>query len=582
MTLGRADSLAISPTTGWSGRSERAAWGRCSSVSTGAMAAGVAVKLLHPMLAAAAEFRERFESEAHVAALLRSPYTVHLLDYGHEGDTYFLVMEYVEGQTLAEALREGPLPVEQALRIGISVARALEEAAARGVVHRDIKTENIMLLVEGGVKVADFGISRRAGVPGLTLTGAFLGTPDYAAPEQFEGQADERTDIYALGVTLFAMLAGRPPFEGTPLELMRQHRESTFPPEALAHVPEPAVEAVRRCMEKEPEARYQTATEVAAALGHALRRLSEEVQPPATSDAPAVSLSLREGRRSARTGATTYVLEVQNEGDGAVTVDLAAHLPAGEGIISLPDSVEVGGGGGTTITFEARPPKRRLRGSSRSTGFSVAATEPGGSPLSTATGEFDDTPVRWPIMAGGFLGGGALIAAVVGALLMATNVMSDDTPAPVSGNEEAVTGTPTSAQTPSATASDPGESATPQPRSGISRPRLEAPEPTEPLGFEILDGGADLHVPLDRCGGCGGLRHRVLGVLGGGPVTRLRERNPMRDRLGDSRAGCRGRRFVLDALRTAAPGVLADEVAGHGAFRRCGGAVRPPFARLGG
>ena len=213
------------------------------------------------------------------------------------------------------------------------------------------------------------------------------------------------------------------------------------------------------------------------------------MQPPATSDAPAVSLSLREGRRSARTGATTYVLEVQNEGDGAVTVDLAAHLPAGEGIISLPDSVEVGGGGGTTITFEARPPKRRLRGSSRSTGFSVAATEPGGSPLSTATGEFDDTPVRWPIMAGGFLGGGALIAAVVGALLMATNVMSDDTPAPVSGNEEAVTGTPTSAQTPSATASDPGESATPQPRSGISRPRLEAPEPTEPLGFEILDGG---------------------------------------------------------------------------------------------
>ena len=97
------------------------------------------------------------------------------------------------------------------------------------MVHRDIKTENIMLLAEGGVKVADFGISRRAGVPGLTLTGAFLGTPDYAAPEQFEGQADERTGIYALGVTLFAMLAGRPPFEGTPLELMRQHRESTFP-----------------------------------------------------------------------------------------------------------------------------------------------------------------------------------------------------------------------------------------------------------------------------------------------------------------------------------------------------------------
>src|SRR5207249_10737118 len=103
----------------------------------------VAIKLLHPHLSQDPSFKERFEREAHVAALLRSPYTVHILDYGAVDSRYFIAMEYIDGQTVGQALRDGPLPAERALRIAGQVSRALEEAQARGVVHRDIKPENV-------------------------------------------------------------------------------------------------------------------------------------------------------------------------------------------------------------------------------------------------------------------------------------------------------------------------------------------------------------------------------------------------------------------------------------------------------
>lgn len=118
----------------------------------------VAVKLLHPWLAAEdSSFRDRFEREAHIAALLRSPYTVRLLDFGVVEGNYFLVMEFVEGTTVGQELRQGPMEPMRALRIAIDVARALEEAAARSVVHRDIKPDNILLTPDGRVKVTDFG-----------------------------------------------------------------------------------------------------------------------------------------------------------------------------------------------------------------------------------------------------------------------------------------------------------------------------------------------------------------------------------------------------------------------------------------
>ncbi len=231
----------------------------------------VAVKLLHPHLAEDTAFRERFEREAHVAALLRSPYTVHLLDYGQAEGHFFLVMEYIDGPSVANLIEAQPLRPLRALAIASEVGRALEEAEARGVVHRDIKPENILIAAEDSVKVADFGIARRVGGGGQTEVGGFVGSILYASPEQARGEADRRSDIYALGAVLYAMLAGHPPFNGAPYEVMRQHAEASLPVGPLQGLPDAVVNIVRRCLEKDPQDRYQSASELAGALERAQR-----------------------------------------------------------------------------------------------------------------------------------------------------------------------------------------------------------------------------------------------------------------------------------------------------------------------
>src|SRR6185437_9804983 len=229
-------------------------------------------------------FRERFEREAHIAALLRSPYTVHLLDFGVDAGQYLLVMEFVEGESLASILERGPIEPDVALQVASEVARALEEAAARGVVHRDIKPDNILVEGDGRVKVADFGIARQSGGGGQTQVGAFVGTAAYAAPEQVEGEADARTDIYSLGATLYCMLAGEPPYRGrTAMELMLQHRTTSLPMAPLSALPDIVQNIVRRCLEKDPRDRYSSPSELASALERAratLRRLHTEPPPP--------------------------------------------------------------------------------------------------------------------------------------------------------------------------------------------------------------------------------------------------------------------------------------------------------------
>lgn len=238
----------------------------------------VAIKLLHPHLATDESFRERFEREAHVAALLRSPYTVKLLDYGNAEGFFYLVMEFIDGQSVAQLIeREGRVDPKRALAIAADAARALEEAEARGVVHRDIKPDNILLGEHQSVKVADFGIARRAGSGGdLTTAGGFIGTTTYAAPEQGESnEVDHRADIYALGATLYCMLAGQPPFRAdSPFEVLRQHREAAIPMGPLAGYPDAVVNIIRRCMEKDPADRYESATQLVGALERAQRALS--------------------------------------------------------------------------------------------------------------------------------------------------------------------------------------------------------------------------------------------------------------------------------------------------------------------
>lgn len=246
----------------------------------------VAIKALHPYLAAMDQgFRERFEREAHIAALLRSPYTVHLLDFGVEAGQYLLVMEFVEGKSLATLLEQGPIEPVAALQYASEVARALEEAAARGVVHRDIKPDNILVESDGRVKVTDFGIARQSGGSGSTQAGSFVGTAAYAAPEQADGEADTRTDIYALGATLYCMLAGEPPYRGrTAMEVLYQHRTTSLPMAPLAALPDSVQNIVRRCLEKDPRDRYTSPSELASALERAraaMLRTQTELPRPA-------------------------------------------------------------------------------------------------------------------------------------------------------------------------------------------------------------------------------------------------------------------------------------------------------------
>ena len=227
----------------------------------------VAVKLLHGARGMGEQGLGRLRREALVLAQLDSPRIVRLVDLDTDWDTgqVYLVQEFVPGETLSARLRrDGPLPMPEALRIAREIALALGTAHDAGVFHRDLKPSNIML-ADGAVKVLDFGTAR---APDATLTLGMLysGTPAYSAPEQVDGQADARSDIYAVGVTLYEMLAGARPFDApTPLALLRLHREEPLPP-LPATIP-PAVRVlVERCLQKAPERRFQTAGELADAL----------------------------------------------------------------------------------------------------------------------------------------------------------------------------------------------------------------------------------------------------------------------------------------------------------------------------
>jgi serine/threonine protein kinase/Tol biopolymer transport system component len=246
----------------------------------------VAIKVL-PEHLSSPESRQRFEREAKTISQLSHPHICALYDVGHEGQTEFLVMEYLEGETLADRLAKGPLPIDQALRHAIEIADALDKAHRQGIVHRDLKPGNVML-TKSGVKLLDFGLARvmqpanrqsnLTGLPtlqALTQEGAILGTFQYMAPEQLEGRdADARSDLFAFGCVLYEMLTGRKAFAaGSQASLIGAilHKDPTPMSEIEPTTPRSFDRVVRRCLEKDPERRWQSARDVAIELEETTR-----------------------------------------------------------------------------------------------------------------------------------------------------------------------------------------------------------------------------------------------------------------------------------------------------------------------
>ena len=342
----------------------------------------VAIKVLPAGAADRADLRERFEREARAVSSLSHPNICALYDIGRHGETDYLVMEYLEGDTLAARLAKGPLPLEQALRIAIEIADALEKAHRQGVIHRDLKPGNIML-TKSGAKLLDFGLAktRLAGpAAGATLTtlpterrdltaeGVILGTLQYMAPEQVEGRdADGRTDIFALGLVLYEMLTGAKAFTGksqASLIAAILEREPA-PLSTLLPVTPPGLDRlVKGCLAKEPDDRWQTAHDLKDQLKWIAQGGSETGMPEA---APAP------GRSHAREAIAWVVAGVCLVAFASMFFLRGAPIPVPvtRGAITPPDGAsflfETDDAGsltvspdGSLITFAARDPKGRL------------------------------------------------------------------------------------------------------------------------------------------------------------------------------------------------------------------------------
>jgi serine/threonine-protein kinase len=263
----------------------------------------VAVKALLPHLAADDAFLARFRREAVAAARLSHPHIVSIYDTCATETCEAIVMELVRGRTLRDQLdQDGALPLRRAVDVAAQVADALDHAHEHGLVHRDVKPANILLALDGRVLVADFGIAKAAeAVSDLTEAGQVVGTAKYLSPEQVEGHAiDGRSDVYALGVVLYEMLCGRPPFTGetsTATALARLRTDPLRPRQIRAGIPRALEDVVLRAMARRPDGRFRSAAELRTALlGLDLSRVDDPTEDAALSDLTPIPPSPRTER----------------------------------------------------------------------------------------------------------------------------------------------------------------------------------------------------------------------------------------------------------------------------------------------
>src|SRR6266702_1039877 len=231
----------------------------------------VALKVIRPELTTNPEMLRRFKQELILARQITHRNVVRIFDLGQADGFKFITMEYLEGQDLRGVLKEkGKLPPQEAARIILQICRALEVAHGEGVVHRDLKPQNIMLDANGRAYVMDFGIARSAYLPGMTQTGALIGTPEYMSPEQGKGEKlDERSDLFSIGVICYELLTGQSPFYSeTPLATLWKRMQEKAKPlcEVDPSIPKPLSDIVAKAMEIEPAERYASAAEMAQQL----------------------------------------------------------------------------------------------------------------------------------------------------------------------------------------------------------------------------------------------------------------------------------------------------------------------------
>ncbi len=246
----------------------------------------VALKIIAPRLAKNPKLMARFKIEAIAQARLTHPNVVTIYSFEQVGDLYFIVMEYIEGQSLKSLIKSGQLDIPRAVEIFKQVLSGVAFAHSKGVIHRDIKPANVLITKTGIAKIGDFGIAKLEGVEGLTKAGTSLGTPLYSAPEQILGKkVDQRADIYSLGVMFFEMLTGRPPFiseTGSDYEIQKAHIEKKPPrPSSLNPEIPPALDRiVLKCLEKNPDRRYSSVEELIKAVEEVFPHTGYTPPPP--------------------------------------------------------------------------------------------------------------------------------------------------------------------------------------------------------------------------------------------------------------------------------------------------------------
>jgi serine/threonine-protein kinase len=275
----------------------------------------VALKVLHPHYAGDDEYVERFRREARSVAQLSHPHIVTVIDRGEDDGQQFIVFEYVDGENLKQLVeRTGPLPTRRAIELAVEIADALAFAHEHGLIHRDVKPQNVLLTPDGDAKVTDFGIARSFEVEhGMTQTGTVLGTSNYLSPEQAGGKpTTPATDVYSLGVVVYELLTGDVPFPGENFVAIAMKHINDPPPDLLERRPDVPLRlaaAVDRALEKDPARRFATMTEFAAELRRCLAELDT---PDAERTLIVPSRVVKESRpqrvRAARRRAPIYVL----------------------------------------------------------------------------------------------------------------------------------------------------------------------------------------------------------------------------------------------------------------------------------